>query len=330
MKVSSTAVFMAAAMGAMAHPNFLLRHRSVAHVAHVKSYHAPPPQDDAKNVANVPAASSSSAPPPPSNPSPAPVQSSQQASPKKQGSTGQGPTSFKDFCGRTKRATIADIVSTGNVGTDSDFGCNLMLVSSDIVKQYPYSITFVTHTQDEYKCACWNKMGRDRKPNSGHFLGQEVFQFTIPPGGKQGLAIDANSQGACVCNATALPVFQQTGMFQGSWIEFDFGSERNDDVATKAKELYNGFDASCLTAVDSNAINIPGLMTCLSNDPKSCSTVLPGCVQGGRGYVKGMNALDGISVDTLGTNVHIIAILDYHTGVDVSPFFLPSTPVTDS
>lgn len=218
---------------------------------------------------------------------PAPTKAAEKPAEKPEKGSDKGSGEVKKFCGGNtkrviKRATIAEIAYVGNVGTESDYGCNLMMVDNDHAEEYKYTTTFSNASGKDQKCVCFNKIGPDGGIN-GFFTGNEALSFDLPKNGKAVLAADENSQGGCACGAGEVPL-TTFGEFASTWLEFDFGNESNDG--------WSGADASCLVSA-ATGLDIPGLNVCGHG---TCSTINPGGT-GTNAFLGGMEALDGLGLN---------------------------------
>lgn len=131
----------------------------------------------------------------------------------------------KDFCaGLSKRATAADIASTGNTGVEGHWGCNMMTVDESIASEYSYTTKFTNVDSEEYQVVCFNKIGPTGQIDGFWHAG---LTFTVAAGASQDVAFDSNTQGGCAFGPGEVPK-TSWGEYAGTWIEFDFGSERNN------------------------------------------------------------------------------------------------------
>ncbi|KAF7544884.1 hypothetical protein G7Z17_g9607 [Cylindrodendrum hubeiense] len=203
---------------------------------------------------------------------------------------------YVEFCGgsTSKRATLAEIAYKGNTGTDDDYGCNMMVVSSSIADQYEYTATFKNDVAKSQACVCFNKIGPDGGIN-GFFSGNEAISFTLPASGTKVVAFEANSQGGCVCTVGDTVATTDIGQFAGTWLEFDMANSSNDD--------WSGADASCLVSSIYPKLEaiIPPLKVCGSG---TCSTILSGG-DGTNAYLKGMEAADGVGLNLAAGKVRL-------------------------
>ncbi|KAL4732395.1 hypothetical protein ACLX1H_001410 [Fusarium chlamydosporum] len=295
MKFSSSAVLLAAALGASAHPSghahqrahakrdFIVANNPVTvYETHVVTAAAAPatavPEAPAQPKVEEPVAKSYAVEGPSSSAAPKPSKG------KKHSSGSSSGSGYKPFCGgkKAKRATLEDIASTGNVGVAGDYGCNIMPVDSDVADKYDFITTFKNDHDDDKECACWNKIGPSGGID-GFFAKNIPVHFTVPAQSSQVVAFDENSQGGCACASKEVPL-TSNGLVAGSWLEFDFGSSRNGG--------WSGADASCLVAAKEK-LPIPGLRVCGHN---TCSTINPGGT-GTNAYLGGMEAEDGVGLN---------------------------------
>lgn len=313
MKVSSSVVILAAALGVSAHPsghahqrahakrNFVVANKPVTvieYATQVVTADAPPattvteasasPTVDADTV--VTEASTSA---------PAPSASAPAKDKGKKHSSGSG-SGYKAFCGgkKAKRATLEDIASTGNTGVPGNFGCNMMTVDEDVADKYDYTVTFKNDHDGDKECACWNKIGPDGKID-GFFAQNVALEFTVSASSSQVVAFDSDSQGGCACATGKVPTTKDN-LWAGTWLEFDFGSKRNKN--------WSGADASCLVSAAAK-LDIPGLRVC-DTSSNTCSTINPGGT-GKNAYLGGMEALDGIGINTPAKPVRLRVDIDY-------------------
>lgn len=311
----SASVVLAAAIGASAHPSGLGHkhaHRSLAGraefvkavnpvtitttvVAHAEATEA---ANNAVNNAAVAASSSSTSSAAPTTTSAAPSSTSSAAS---SGGSGQGISSYTDFCsGNSKRATAAEIAYKGNVGSSSSYGCNMMLAQSSVADDYDHVIILENAADEEQQCVCFNKIGSDDGIN-GFFKGNEVLNFQVPAGETQHVVVDSNSQGGCTCGTGSVTT-TSFGEFADTWLEFDMANDSNGG--------WSGADASCLVA-SSAGLNIPGLRVCsAANGSGTCSTINPGGT-GDNAYLGGMEAEDGVGLNLPAGKVRLYTTIGY-------------------
>ncbi|KAL7963693.1 hypothetical protein V8C34DRAFT_266307 [Trichoderma compactum] len=283
MKFSTASIFLAA-LGASAHPS------GHAH----KRAHDPIEARGEFVVANKPAEPSAPVATPTPTPSPVvptPSPSAPAAPPAaKAGSSaagvGSGPSTYTPLCGgNSKRATAEQIAYKGNVGSGGHYGCNLMLVKSNLLDQYQYTVVF-NNAGDHSRCKCWLKIGADGLID-GFFNGHEALTFDLPASGKQVLAVDSNTQFGCACGPHG-PELTSIGQFASTWLEGDVGNLSNNG--------WSGFDVSSIVAA-ANHLDIPGLQACGTGDYAGvCSTIWPGG-KGDNAFVGGTEALDGLGLN---------------------------------
>ncbi|KAF4472684.1 allergen asp f 4 [Fusarium albosuccineum] len=212
-------------------------------------------------------------------------------------SSGSG-SGYKEFCGgkKSKRATAEEIAYEGNTGTEDDFGCNMMTVDSSVADKYKYTATFKNAGSEEQECVCFNKIGPDGLIN-GFWSGNEAIKFSVAAKGSQVVAFDENTQGGCACGAGEVPL-TAIGQFASTWLELDVGNVSN--------KKWSGADASCLVSAAEN-LDIPGLKVCGHG---TCSTINPGGT-GENAYLGGMEAEDGVGLNLAPGKVRLEVIVDY-------------------
>ncbi|OAA46149.1 allergen Asp F4-like protein [Metarhizium rileyi] len=273
MKVSTTTLVVAAALGVSAHPSGFAHknvHRQLKQTIQFVTNGRPQPPVEQQKAAVVPT-------PVTTQVYVAPTTVAKPAAPSGSGSGGKK----KAFCGGvSKRATAADIAAKGNVGTAGNYGCNLMMV--DNAADYDYTVTFRENTGKEQKCAVFLKISKGNGIN-GFFNGNQVIDFTLPANGKMVLAADADSQGGATCGVGKVPL-GNNGIFAGTWLEFDFASKRNKG--------WSGADASCLTAVDSKTEIFP-LKVCAPAVKNQKCSIINADGSGSNSFRAGMAAEDG-------------------------------------
>ncbi|KAH6985318.1 hypothetical protein EDB80DRAFT_591132 [Ilyonectria destructans] len=197
---------------------------------------------------------------------------------------------YHGFCtdGKSRRATADEIAYEGNTGTDDDYGCNIMVINQTVASKYNYTATFTNAVNRDQACVCFNKIGPNRADTDGgidgSWEGNEAISFTLPASGIKVVAFDGNSQGGCVCSVGNKVATTSLSQFAGTWLEFDFGNESNDN--------WSGADASCLVAA-ANGLETPALKVCGSG---ICSTINADGT-GENAYVKGMEAEDGVGLN---------------------------------
>ncbi|KAK1977768.1 hypothetical protein LZ30DRAFT_246820 [Colletotrichum cereale] len=264
MQLTNTLVVLSAALtGVSAHPS-LHGHQHFHERRTVEERDAP---SFFKNVAPTPSA------PAPAPAPPAPVASK----PADTKPVGQ----FVPFCDgkkTSKRATLAQIASVGNVGTADNWGCNMQVVDDSILSLYDYTTTFTASDKD-YSCSCFNKIGP-----TGLIDGcwHSALDFTVKQGQSKNVAFDADSQGSCACGAGKEVPKTFIGQFAGTWLEFDWGSTANSGNS--------GADASVLVA---GSQSLPYVGMKVDANGKTCSWVKSdGSNQDA--YMPGMEAADGV------------------------------------
>ncbi|RSM12706.1 hypothetical protein CDV31_006173 [Fusarium ambrosium] len=281
MKVSSSVVILAAALGVSAHPSGHAHQRAHGRRDFVV---ANKPVTVTEYATQAPASSQEAA---------APATSSAAADSDSDSSSG-----YKEFCGgkNAKRATVEQIAYKGNTGTSDDYGCNIMAVDSSVADKYKYTTTFKNANSKAQECVCFNKIGPDGGIN-GFWKGNQAITFTLPGKGSKVIAFDENSQGGCACGVGEVPT-TAIGQFASTWLEFDFGNDSNKE--------WSGADASCLVSAAEN-LDIPGLQVCGHG---TCSTIYPGGT-GENAYLGGMEDLDGIGLNLPAGKVRLTVTVDY-------------------
>ncbi|KAG6004274.1 hypothetical protein E4U21_001286 [Claviceps maximensis] len=305
MKISSSALMLAAALGVVARPSghghghvhrslekrldFVINEKpeapapvKPAAVAPVAVKPAPAPMKNA--VYEPPTPVAFSPPPPPPPPSPASSQPTPVLPP------GSGSGGRKQFCGHVgKRATLAQIAYKGNLGTSGNYGCNTMLVDNPL--DYDYSISLDNKSGKTQKCVAWLKIGPDGQVN-GFQKGNQVLSFDLPPNGKKHIVTDTNTQGAVACSPDSIQ-YNQYGQFAATWMEFDFANTSNQN--------WSGADVSCLVAA-AGGLPIQAMTVC--SKPDYCSIVNSGG-SGTNAYLAGMEQADGIGLNLAPGPVHL-------------------------
>lgn len=211
-----------------------------------------------------------------------PVATTTEAAPSSDG-TG-APAVFKEFCsGLGKRATLADIASKGNTGVEGNWGCNMMTIEDSIADQYKYTTKFTNVDNEDYEVVCFNKIGPTGLIDGFWHAG---LTFNVAPGETQYVAFDDNTQGGCAFGPGTVPK-TTWGEYAGTWIEFDFGSERNN--------FWSGADCSSLVAASEPGQPIFGCHLCDDED-KVCSTIFTGGA-GVNAFIAGTAELDGLGLN---------------------------------
>ena len=296
MKFSTTAIVLAAALGATAHPS--------GH-GHQQAHRSIEQRDGAKFVMNVKPEPTTKAAPKPkptavvnaavaeppkekSKPAPKPKAPKKEPSPPKggAGSTGLGISSYQSFCGGKKRATQADIFYTGNVGVAGDYGCNLMLAQKSAAQKYDYKMQLKNVGGKDASCTCFLKIGPDGGVN-GFWKDNQVLDFKLPVGGEQWVVADEDTQGSCSCAYAPQMQYTAIGETAGTWAEFDFNSKVNNG--------WSGADASILTATRAG-MSHPGMRICAEGSGSPCSIVHADGT-GSNSFTKGMEAEDGWGIN---------------------------------
>ncbi|KAK3936094.1 hypothetical protein QBC46DRAFT_395868 [Diplogelasinospora grovesii] len=207
------------------------------------------------------------------------------------------------FCGgsgSSKRATNAQIMYTGNLGTAN--GCswnsNMMTVDASIADMYDYVQTYTNVASEPYQVICANKMGLDGGLNGLFKIAtQTPLIFTLQPGESQVVVSAANTQGACVFAPSAVPTTTY-GQYAGAWMEFDTENSSNGG--------WSGADCSSLVA-QAFGLTVPGCQVCGHG---TCSTIYPGG-QGENAYTKGLEAADGIGLNIAPGKVNMTIKVGY-------------------
>lgn len=292
-----TLVWLAASLGATAHPSGHAHNHRSFHAAHDKRalafYKA-----EHKQVTTAPT-TTSAAPATTSAYSSkyAGVSDAADLGASSGSSSSSGSSLFKPFCdGKTsKRATAAEIAYTGNTGVAGQWGCNIMLVDDSVADQYTYTSVFTNHGSTGYQVTCFNKIGPEGLING--FFGFSAATFTLSPGNSQTVAFDKNTQGACAFAPNSLPK-TSFGEWAGTWLEFDFENTSNQN--------WSGADCSSLVA-QSAGMDVPGCQVCHDS---VCSTIYPGG-KADNAYVKGMEADDGVGLNIAPGKVQLAVKVGY-------------------
>lgn len=195
--------------------------------------------------------------------------------------TDSAAAAYKPFCqGLSKRASAADIASKGNTGVEGHYACNIMPVDHSIAHKYKYTTVYTNVDDKEYEVICSLKIGP-----TGLIDGfwHAPVSFKLAPGESQTVAYDENTQGFCAFAPGSVPK-TSFGEYAGSWVEYDFGSERNNK--------WSGADCSSLVAVSEN-MDIPGCQVC---DSSVCSTIYPGGA-GDNAFTAGTADKDGLGLN---------------------------------
>lgn len=194
---------------------------------------------------------------------------------------------------KSKRVTEAQVMYTGNLGTDGGcpWGSNLMAVADSLIGKYQYTQKYTNVADVPYQVVCGNKMGADRQL-TGMFKvpGQKQLIFTLAPGESRTVVADSNTQGVCAFAPNEVPLTDD-GQFAGVWAEFDVGSDVNKG--------WSGADCSSLVA-QAYKMDVPG---CKISHSGVDSIILPGG-KGDNAYTIGMEKLDGIGLNVIPGAVH--------------------------
>ncbi|RDA84328.1 hypothetical protein CP532_4941 [Ophiocordyceps camponoti-leonardi (nom. inval.)] len=314
MKTSLSALLLAAALGAVAHPSghgHRHFHRSTKTFTKsvAKGYNNPNSiPDNTVDKIQIPASPKEEGLLAPASPAAAPLAPLapilNHDEPHKQTShggggygggsgSGIGPDSYEDFCGgappsswkpvcpaggKWKRATAAEVAMSGNLGLKDSYGCNLKLVKSDYAMKYDYTFRFTNKESSKQACVCWLKIGPDGCGINGCWKGKEVLKFDVPAGAEQYLAIQADSKGGCSCHENEVPI--TPGNMSPMGFEVGGGQWASTwlefDMGSIANGGHSGADASCLVAaaVTSKQMDIPGMKVCLEDDPNAKCSII--------------------------------------------------------
>ncbi|GJC81434.1 allergen Asp F4 [Colletotrichum tofieldiae] len=187
---------------------------------------------------------------------------------------------YVPFCNgkKSKRATLAQIASVGNTGTEDDWGCNMQVIDESIVSLYNYTTTF-TASDEDYSCSCFNKIGPKGLIDGCWFA---AITFSVKKGESKHVAFDTDSQGSCACGPGKEVPKTFIGQFAGTWLEFDWGSVANSGNS--------GADASVLVA---GSQSLPYYGMKVDANGKTCSWVKSDG-SNKEAYMPGMEALDGV------------------------------------
>ncbi|KAH8905764.1 hypothetical protein BR93DRAFT_699576 [Coniochaeta sp. PMI_546] len=190
---------------------------------------------------------------------------------------------YKAFCGGvSKRATLADIASVGNVGAPGNYGCNIMTVDNSIASKYDYTSVYTNVASESYEVVCGLKIGPTGLID-GFF--HSVLTFTLAPGESKTVAYEEDTQGFCAFAPGSVPK-TTWGEWAGSWVEVDFASARNNK--------WSGADCSSLVAA-SQGLSVPGCQVCDAAD-NTCSTIYPDGT-GVNSFIAGTAELDGLGIN---------------------------------
>lgn len=315
MKFSTTAIIMAAAMGASAHPSghaHQKAHRSieqrdghkfvkyaqpvvetVTEIVHAKptgvtnaaeqqkpAYEAPEPQPKPKAPEPEPEpAAPKYEPPKETKPKTSPKSNS--------GKNGKGLTSYAPLCGNKKRATAADIHYVGNTGAPDDYGCNLQMVANkEVAHQYRNKVN-IKAVGKQFTCSCWLKIGPDGGLTTS-FEGKDLFGFTLDAGSDQWVVADSDTQAVCACdNGSKMQYAPMNRQIAGVWAEFD--------VESKVNDKWCGADVSVLVA-SRYGLSHPQMKMCAVNSASPCSVVYSDGT-GEHAFTKGMEYEDGHGIN---------------------------------
>lgn len=196
--------------------------------------------------------------------------------------TGQVKSFCPDGSKKDKRATIAQIMYTGNQGS-CGWGSNMMEIDAGDIDRYDYTIVFRSPSED-MTCQCFNKMGPDGGLN-GAFQNSAV-KLSLPKGSVKAIAAEANTQAVCACGAgDSVPVCSSIGQWIGTWAEFDMGSDPNGGQS--------GADVSVLAAQDCpDGQSFPGMR--IKANGEVCSWVTKDGAEEFQAYINGNHDADGV------------------------------------
>lgn len=290
-------VWLAAALGATAHPSGLAhQHRRFHDASEKRGLQFFKAERQAITTTAQAAASSSATPTPTPSSSSTPTPSSATSSAVAASSSASSSSGYVDFCSSaSKRATEAEIAYTGDTGTT--WGCNIMLIDSDIADLYDYTTTYTNVADDDYHVVCWNKIGPTGEIDG--FFGYTAVDFTLSAGESQVVAFEANSQGACgFAEGSTLPTTEY-GEWAGTWVEFDFADSANDD--------WSGADCSSLVA-QAAGLTVYGCQVCYDG---TCSTIDAGGSDSTNAYVEGLAEADGLGLNIAAGNVALTVSVGY-------------------
>lgn len=204
-------------------------------------------------------------------------------------------TSWEDYCSSSskKRATSAEILYSGNTGSSSDYGCNIMLLGdSSLASEYNNTVKFYGGSSDMF-CLVWNKMGEDGGVD-GFFLNEGATTFTLAAGSEQYVALDSDSQGggACVQGTSLTDVLTTTyGAIGMTWVEWDAENTSNNG--------WSGADASCIVAQNAG-LTINGLEVCFESGDSTCSSISEDAASVVNAYTAALADADGIGLQAEG------------------------------
>jgi hypothetical protein len=217
---------------------------------------------------------------------------------KKRDQSGSSP-GFASFCTSktVKRATAEQIDYKGKIGSDDNYGCNIMTIDASVSDKYQYTVVFKNAGSSYQSCVCFNKTGPDGDVD-GFWKGKEAITFNIPVSGTQVVAFDQNSQGDCVCGSGNSIPTKTLRQYAPTRLEFDFGNESNDG--------WSSAGASCRVAAAAG-LDIPGLRVCHHHD---CSTINPGG-SGTNACLGGMEAEDRVGLKITPGKVRLTVDVDY-------------------
>lgn len=228
---------------------------------------------------------------------PAPEATTASAAPAAASSESAASGSAPAFCGGTsKRATLAEIDSVGNVGVSGQYGCNMMVVDNSFESSYDYTAQFTNVDTETYEVVGGLKIGPTGEVN-GFF--DSVLTFNLAPGETKTIAYEANTQGWVAFAPNSVPKTSY-GEWAGVWVEVDFADSNNSG--------WSGADCSSLVAA-SQDMSVPGCQVC---DPttNTCSTIY----QGGSGvnaFIAGTANDDGLGINKAPGPLHLAVKVGY-------------------
>jgi hypothetical protein len=217
---------------------------------------------------------------------------------KKRDQSGSSP-GFASFCNSkaVKRATADQNDYKGKIGSDDNYGCNMMTIDASVSDKYQYTVVFKNAGISDQSCVCFNKTGPDGGVD-GFWKGKESITLNIPVSGTQVVAFDQNSQVDCVCGfGNSIPT-KTLRQYDHTLLEFDFGNESNDG--------WSSAGASCRVAAAAG-LDIPSLRVCHHHD---CSTISPGG-SGTNACLGGMEAEDRVGLRIKPGKVRLTVDVDY-------------------
>lgn len=222
------------------------------------------------------------------------------------------PGTSSGFCGsssaKNKRATLAQIMYTGNLGMND--GCpwnsNIITIPEGDLPNYDYTITVKNTASESWQCIGSNKMGFDGKLSGSFKLTDEPNQvplfFTVPAGQTAFVAVDGNSQGQIICNPGTVPT-SQWGQYMGIWLEFDMGNASNDG--------HSGADISSLVSQAGKQPDIPSAHVDTVSGSGTPSHICSGAASWKNAYIAGTEDVDGLGFTVIPGKVQLLFTLGY-------------------